>query len=75
MSALSEKVVLISTNYLGPATLKFLQRQTSAHMNGLNLNDLEKEDLVALSKWIQISAALLIDPAKAKELADKIAKL
>jgi hypothetical protein len=75
MSELSEKIVLISTSYLGPATRKFLQRQASGHMNGLNFDDLQKKDLVPFSKWVQISAALVIDSGKAKELAEKIAKL
>jgi hypothetical protein len=75
MSDISEKVVLISANYLGPAARKFLQRQTSGHMNGLNLDDLERKDLPALARWIQTSASLVIDPAKARELADKIAKI
>jgi hypothetical protein len=48
MSDLSEKVVSLSTGYLGPAARKFLQRQTSGHMNGLIFDDLERKDLLYL---------------------------
>jgi hypothetical protein len=41
-------------------------------MNGLAFNTLEKKHLPELVKWVTTSAALLINPAKAKELADKI---
>ena len=75
MNTLSEKVVVMSTTYLGPAAKVFLERQTRAHMNSLPLEMLEKQHLPELAKWVRISAALLIEPAKAKELADKIGAL
>jgi hypothetical protein len=75
MSALSDKVVTLSITYLGPAAKVFLERQTKAHMNGLAFDALDRQHLPELSKWIFISGKLIIDPAKAKELADKIAKL
>jgi hypothetical protein len=75
MSDLSEKVLAMSIIYLGPAAKKFLQRQTTTHMNGLDFDALERKHLPDLSKWVLISASLLIDQAKAKELADKIGKL
>ena len=75
MSALSDMVVSVSANYLGPATKVFLERQTKAHMGGLPFGSIEKQYLPELAKWIQISASLVIDPSKAKELADKIGKL
>jgi len=60
MSELSDEVVKICTTYLGPATETFLQRQTKAHMNGLVLQDLKKEHLPELLRWIGISASLII---------------
>jgi hypothetical protein len=72
MSALSEKVLALSIGYLGPAAKVFLQRQTSGHMGGVDFDSLLPQNLEDLAKWTRISAALIIDPAKAKELSDKI---
>ena len=52
-----------------------MQRQTSAHMNGLDFEAIEKQHLPELAKWVNISAGLLIGKEKAKTLADKIAAL
>jgi hypothetical protein len=75
MSDISEKVLALSTQYLGPAARIFLERQTKAHMNGLSLDAIEKKDLPELSRWVNISASLIIDKNKAKDLADKIGSL
>ena len=44
-------------------------------MNGLNFTALEKKHLPELAKWVNTSAGLLIAPAKAQELANKISAL
>ncbi len=75
MSALSEKAIAISATYLGPAARVFLERQTKVHMGGLPLDALEKQHLPELTRWVQVSASLVMEPAKAKELAEKIGKL
>jgi hypothetical protein len=75
MSDLSDEVLSAAINYLGPAAKVFLGRQTRAHMQGLVFEALEKKHLPELSKWVVISASLIIDKAKAVELGDKIAKL
>jgi hypothetical protein len=75
MSDLSEKATKLAANYLGPAARVFLERQTRSHMDGLTFETLEKKHLADLSKWILISASLIIEKEKAKELADKIGKL
>ena len=75
MSALSDKAVAISATYLGPAAKVFLERQTRAHMGGLPFETLERQHLPELARWVHISAKLIIEPAKAKELADQIGKL
>jgi len=74
MSALSEKVVAISKPYFGPATEAFLNRQCKAHLN-IEVAALAQPHLKELSKWVQTSGALLMDAAKAAELAGKIANL
>ena len=74
MSILSEKVLITSTDYLGPASKVFLERQTNAHMNGLKFDDLKKENIPELVRWIRISANLLIGKDRADEFADKVNK-
>lgn len=75
MSALSEQVLSLSVQYLGPAAKRFLERQTTSHMDGLSFDSLEKQHLDDLAKWVDISASLIIDKAKAKELSGKIKAL
>lgn len=72
MSELSEKALAVSVTYLGPAAKVLLERQTKWQMDGLAFDALEPKHLSELSKWVRISAALVVDPAKAKELAEKI---
>jgi hypothetical protein len=75
MSDLSDKVISLAVNYLGPATKVFMLRQTQVHMNGLAFEALGREHLPELSKWVNISASLVIDKEKAKDLAERIVKL
>ncbi len=75
MTELSDKVLKLTASYIGPASQKFLERQTTSHMNGLNFNEIEKQHLPELAKWVSTSAGLLIAPAKAQELASKITAL
>jgi hypothetical protein len=75
MTEISEKVLKLTTTYIGPAALRFLERQTTSHMNGLQFNNIEKQHLPELSKWVNTSAGLVVDKAKAQELANKILAL
>jgi hypothetical protein len=72
MSDLSDRVLRLTTYYIGPASVRFLERQTNSHMNGLKFAELEKKHLPELAKWVSISGGLLIDKAKAEELSKKI---
>jgi len=74
MSALSDKVLSLSAPYLGPAAKQFLERQCSAHLS-TSFDGLSAEHLPELAKWINISAGLIIDKAKAEELANKVLAL
>lgn len=75
MTDISDKVLKLTISYIGPASQKFLERQTVSHMNDLAFNTVEKKHIPELAKWVQVSGGLLIAPAKAKELADKIRTL
>jgi hypothetical protein len=73
MSALSDKVIAISKPYFGPATEKFLIRQC-AHLN-IEVTAIEPSHLPKLAEWVNRSGKMIMDPAKASEVADKIARL
>ncbi len=75
MSQYSEMVLKLTTEYIGPSSKPFLERQTRSHMGGLDFNNLERAHLPDLAKWVGVSAGLLIGNDKAKDLADRIAKL
>lgn len=74
MSDISDKVLKITVDYIGPSSKSFLERQTRSHMKGLDFVDLQKTHLPDLSKWVGISAGLLIGKEKASDLAQKIMK-
>ena len=74
MSAISDKVLALSKPYFGPATESFLARQCKAHLN-VEVSDLAQSHLKDLAKWIETSGKLIMDPAKATEIAKKIAAL
>lgn len=75
MSQLSQQVLEISVRYLGPAAERFLERQTTAHLNGLAFADLKRSDIPELARWIRISAGLVIDKKKADEFAERVSRL
>jgi hypothetical protein len=72
MSAVSDKVMAISKPYLGPATESFIARQCKAHLN-TEVSALTQAHLKDLAKWVEIGAGLIMDKAKAAEIASKIA--
>ncbi|HOW03564.1 hypothetical protein [Methanospirillum hungatei] len=72
MSDISEKVLAITIQVLGPASRRFLERQTKFHLDGLEFDDLKKEHIPELAKWVGISAQLVVDEKKASQLAEKI---
>ena len=49
MSDISEKVLAITIQVLGPASRRFLERQTKFHLDGLEFDDLKKS--ISLS-WL-----------------------
>ena len=71
MSVTSDKVIAVSKPYFGPATESFLARQCKSHLK-MELNDLGPTHLKDLAKWVELGAGLIMDPAKATEVARKI---
>lgn len=68
---LYEKVIDVSKPYLGPAAEQFIGRQCKSHLK-IEPNGLGPGHLKDLAKWVQNSGALIMDAAKAAELAQKI---
>jgi hypothetical protein len=75
MSILSKRVLAVTVDYIGPSAEAFLVRQTTHHLNGISFDDIDKQHLPELAKWVKVSAGLLIDKGRASELSDKILKL
>ena len=75
MTELSDKVLRLTTFYMGPASAVFLERQTKNHLNGLKFSDLDRKDIPELAKWVLISGSLFIEKTKAEELSKKILTL
>ena len=74
MSTLSDEIVNISKVYLGPAAESFLSRQCKSHLK-TDLSAVTSSQLKDLSKWVEVGAGLIMDPAKAAVLAKKIGGL
>jgi len=60
---LYNKVVDVTTGYLGPAAEKFITRQIQAHL-GKNPSELTKEDIAKLTDWVKVAIAILTEDAK-----------
>jgi len=57
------QVVEIATDYLGPASKRFIDRQIVNHLQK-EPEELTKEDLSRLIGWIEVVVALLTDDKK-----------
>lgn len=55
---LTERVIEVTTDYLGPAARRFVQRQVKVHLNK-PLDALQPEDIAPLADWSKIALALL----------------
>ena len=75
MSETSDAVLEIATEYLGPAAITLLERQTKFHLKGLTFNDLEPLHCEELAKWVALASAMFIEQELASELADKVQRL
>lgn len=60
---LYDRVVQVTTDYLGPAAERFITRQIKTHLNKTP-DALTKEDLVKLADWIKVAIALLTEDSK-----------
>lgn len=74
MTVLSDKLVTIAKEYLGPAASTFMSRQCK-HIKLTALEELTFDHLPEYAKYVEISAGLLIGKDKAKEFKDKLLEL
>jgi hypothetical protein len=71
--SLYDRVVQTGKPYLGPATEQFIARQCK--LLRVDAPALANENLVALAKWVEVGAKMVMEEGKAKELASKVKAL
>ena len=72
--SLYEHVLQIVRPYLGEKSEKFLERQCRIHI-GMDTDKLTKEHLPALSRWVGISASLMVSTEEADTMRKEIEAL
>lgn len=74
-TSLYDSVIQITTDYLGPAAGRFIDRQIENHLQK-QPQDLRKKDLDVLINWSKVAIALLTeDKAVVDEFSRRLAKL
>jgi hypothetical protein len=71
---LVKQATALTEAYMGSGAERFINRQITAHL-GTTPEQFDASKLDELAKWVELSASLLIDKAKAKTLADQIRSL
>jgi hypothetical protein len=72
---LYDQVAIITQEYLGPATDRFLIRQITNHL-GKSPQELTAADIPVLVEWTKATLALLTeDREMVEEYADKLSRL
>lgn len=74
MSDVSERALVIATNYLGPAAKRFLERQCKLHLN-VEFDNINRTNLPDLAKWVKTSATFITDAEKAERLGNEISRI
>jgi hypothetical protein len=74
MSDITNKVLAVSKPYLGPATEAFLGRQCKLFLK-IDMSALTSTHLKDLAGCFEVGGRAIMEPAKATELAKKIATL
>ena len=74
MNNLLKQIIDFSKPYLGVNAERFILRQVTNHLS-VSPEQFNASKLDDLAKWVDISASLLIDKEKAKELSNKILAL
>lgn len=64
--SLYQRVISITTDYLGPASQRFVDRQIQSHL-GKQPSELTRHDLIKFMDWSRIALAVLTDDQKLVE--------
>ncbi len=73
--SLYDSVIQITSDYLGPAAERFIDRQIENHLNK-SPRDLRQKDLEVLIDWARVAVALLTeDRAIVEEYSKRLANL
>ncbi|SNQ61604.1 hypothetical protein [Candidatus Methanoperedens nitratireducens] len=72
--ALSDQVVKILAEDMGPSALPFLERQCKHHLNK-DMGALTGSDIEGLAEWIRVSAKLTLGDDVANKLKAKVMAL
>lgn len=74
-ATLYQQAVTITSEYLGPAAERFINRQLTYHL-GKDPQELTKQDIPELAEWVKVSIAILTeDDALVKEFTKRIMNL
>lgn len=74
MSDITNKVIAVSKPYLGPATEAFIGRQCKLFLK-IDMAALSSAHLKELAGCFEVGGRAIMEPAKATELAKKVAAL
>lgn len=75
MSDVYENIIAITSDYLGPAGQRFIDRQIAFHLKK-KPSEITKHDVPDLVEWVNVTLSLLTDDAKVvRDCSDRIAKL
>lgn len=74
-NALAKRVLLITSNYLGPEARRFLDRQIRHVDKDLLLEDIKQDHIEKLAWWVFVSGKLIMQDEKAKKMSDEVRSL
>lgn len=60
---LYQKVLAVTTDFLGPAAERFISRQIKTHLNK-DPEQITTDDIAKLSEWIKVAIALLTEDSQ-----------
>jgi hypothetical protein len=71
MSVISDRILVVAEEYLGPGAKRFMERQ-AGHIEGVTFENLQPENVEEFAEWVGVSSKLLLDEKRAEEFSQKI---
>lgn len=70
-----QEAVAITSDYLGPAAERFINRQIAFHL-GKTPDQLSRQDIPKLTEWVKVSIAVLTeDKSMVDDFSERISSL